>query len=400
MQEIALPNAEQLDRIIALMGGDTGIYGVRWNKLEDELIRVMDAKNLEQPDFDSIYPWAGMRRCIVDNDVNVVAYHGDPNYVEDGSIGQVMVEIPKFYYRAFKTSKGYQWEISPEPKTGFAIHPAFITARGVVDYIYFSAYEGSVFDVSENVYLYEDEQIADFSTDMLSSVANTKPCSGETQLLTIVNSRRLANNRGVRWLQQDFTSSSAIQLLFLIEYASFDTQGKIGRGITSKTSGTGNEAEKTGQTSNLGNSSGMADGDNGYVSVSYRGIENFWGNIFTWVDGLNIKADNLPYWATDEYTSNKYDGNFNFAGGELSNVNGYVSDILFDSNFNFGFLPTEVKGSSNSKLYDYYYQGTGNRVARLGGYWYYGLDAGGFCWGLTTSSGYRTRNIGARLLCK
>ncbi len=400
MGEILLPSAEQIERIIELMGGDEDVYGVEWNKGTGEVIRVAGAKNLTQEDFDYIYPWAGMRRCILNDSGEVVAYFGDPNYIEDGSIGQVMVEIPKFYYRTYRTSNGIRWEISPNNKKGFKVHPAFI-GNEELNYIYFSAYEGSIYDASSEEYLLEDEQIADFNEDKLSSIINAKPCSGTSQSLTIVNARKLANNRGEGWGIQDFTTSSAIQLLFLIEYATFNTQSAIGLGVVNKSSGEGNNSEKTGQTSQLGNKSGMADGMNGLVSISYRGIENFWGNIWKWVDGLNIKADNLPYWATHNYESDKFDSQYEFAGGRLSNQNGFVSDILLNNHFDFAFLATETKGSSNSGLADYYYQSTGIRVARFSGAWFDGLYAGGFGWTLSGSSGVSSyRTIGARLLFK
>lgn len=413
MATVTLPNAEQVERIIDLMGGDEDVYGVHWNQEIDELERVRGARNLVQNDFNKVFPWAGINRCNLNDSGQVVAYHGDPNYREDGLLGneddgftlghQVMVEIPKFYYRGFKTTKGKQWEVSPNKKSGFKLHPAFTDGVKEFDNIYMSAFEGTLYDVSASKYLKADEQIADFaktSGDKLSSVAGGRPASGETQNLTIVNSRILAENRGEGWGQQDFTTVSAIQLLLIIEYASFDSQSVIGKGVVDKTSGTGNESEVTGGTASLGNASGMASGTDGLVSVSYRGIENFWGNIYKWVDGLNIKADNQPYLAKGEYISDKYDSQFEYLGGTLAKSNGYTKDLLMNDEFDFGFLATDSKGSSSNGLHDYYYQAVGNRVALLGGDWSYGLTAGAFCLGLYYAASNRYRIIGARLLCK
>lgn len=400
MAEILLPSAEQIERMITLLGGNDDVFGVHWNKEIDEITRVGTTKDMVQADFNNVYPWAGMRRCVVTDSGNVAAYHGDPNYVEDGSIGQVMVEIPKFYYNSFRTPSGYQWEISPNKKAGFKLHPAFTDGVNEFNHVYFSAFEGSVYDMSTDEYLLEDEQTVNFDTDKLSSISGAKPCSGASQPLTIINSRKLANNRGTGWMQQDFTTTSAIQLLYLIEYANFNTQSTIGLGVVNKSGGSGNESEITGGTSHLGSSSGMAEGSNGHTSISYRGIENFWGNIYKWVDGLNIMENHLPYYSLGEYASNKYDGSFEFAGGELSSVNGYASDILFNQEFDFGFLPTEVKGSSSSHLADYYYQSTGNRVARFGGEWSNSGRAGSFLWHLNGSSADSSRSIGCRLLFK
>ena len=51
-----------------------------------------------QSDFNNIYPWSDMRRCNLSDNGTVNAYHGDPLYAEDGSNGQVMVEIPKAWW--------------------------------------------------------------------------------------------------------------------------------------------------------------------------------------------------------------------------------------------------------------------------------------------------------------
>lgn len=397
--EIRLPSAEQLDTIIRLMGGGVDdIYGVEWDRETDTITRIEAAKDLVQSDFDNIFPWAGMRRCNLADDGTVLAYYGDPNYVEDGSNGQVMVEIPKFYYLAYRTSKGYAWLVSPNKKDGFKVHPAFVRNGREINYIYRAAYDGCIYDVSDGVHLLNDEQIADFTTgtgDKLSSIAGAKPASGLTQSLTRGNARILAHNRGTGWELQDFLTVSAIQLLILIEYASFDVQTKIGKGVVEK-DGEGNEAEITGATSNLGNSSGMADGINGYTSVSYRGIENFWGNIWKWVDGINIK-DHRLYISDHDFQDDFFDSPYEYKGN-LAKENGYASNILFNDIFDFGFIPTETEGSSSTYLHDYYYQSTGNKVARLGGSWANGSHAGGFYWNVNNSSATRDRSIGAALL--
>lgn len=377
-------------------------YGLEWDKVTDTYKRLGLATGKDRAFFNNLLPWVGMRRCNLSDAGVVTAYYGDVNYKEDGSNGQVMVEIPKFYYRTEKLpDKKYRWFISPTANPGFKVHPTFVRNGVVKDKIYFSAFEGSLYDVSATAYLLADEQVADFTAttgDKLSSIANAKPASGLTQDLTIVKSRILANNRGAGWGQQDFMATSAVQMLLLVEYATLHSQNAIGLGVTNKASGTGNESELTGQTSALGNASGMGAGTNGLVSVSYRGIENFWGNMWKWVDGLNIKADNDSFVADNNFVSDKYDAQYKSLGSKLPNVNGYVSDILFTEAFDYGFLPSEVIGSSSTYLADYYYQSTGNRVARLGGNWAYGSYAGAFCWALSSSSADRSRSLGARLL--
>ena len=226
----------------------------------------------------------------------MLKYFGEDGYTETGyttkvlykgimqfPIGtpvQVMVEQPKFYYKvtplkleAISGGKGFhlrkaRYYVSDYHISGYKLHPSFLINGVEKDFIYPSAFEGSIFDTSANACLLADEQVADFNTDKLCSIANAKPCSGLTQLLTRPNSRKLANNRGSGWQLQFIHTISASQLLFMIEYASFNSQTAIGLGVVSKSSGTGNESELTGKTSSLGNSSGMASGTNGLVSIS------------------------------------------------------------------------------------------------------------------------------------
>jgi hypothetical protein len=133
------------------------------------------------------------------------------------------------------------------------------------------------------------------------------------------------------------------------------------------------------------------DGTDGLRAISYRGIENFWGNIQTWVDGLNIEGNNKAYIANDSFASDTFTSPY-ILEGTLSSTNGFVTNILFPE-----FLATAVGGASTSHLHDEYFQNTGNRVARFGGFWAAGSSAGGFRWNLDFSSTSSLRSIGSRL---
>lgn len=374
--------------------------GIQWNQTTDTITRISLKDNITQSDFDNIYPWSEMTRCNLNDDGIVTAYYGDPTYAEDGSNGQCMVEIPKVYYKYSLDTTGdriFTWEFSAIPQPGFEIHPAFRKGNIYKDKIYVSSYEGCLYDTSAGAYLLADEQVGDFTAttgDVLGSIANAKPASGLTQNLTIVNARTVAENRGTGWGLLNCTAVDLIQKLLYIEYASLNSQTAIGRGIVDKASGTGNESELTGATSSLGNTSGDAGGTDGLTSVSYRGIENLWGNIWSWVDGINIKADN-ELWinpTNENFVSDSYISPY-LVQGTLSDSNGYVSNIL---DTQYGMFATSVGGSSSIYLTDYYYQTTGNRVALLGGSWNYGSSAGCACWHFTFSSGDRIRVFGAR----
>lgn len=347
------------------------------------------------------YDTSKWRRCNVLDDGTVSAYYGDANYKEDGTNGQVMVEIHKGYGMTKFDNNIREDYLSSTKAWGFEVHPAFIRNGVEIDKVYIGAYEGSIFDVSASEYLANDEQVADFmiaTGDKLSSIANVKPCSGLTQNLTLPNSRILAQNRGVGWELQDFWTISFIQACLFVEHKTFDSQSAIGYGVCGiSDDGSTNMAINTGETSSLGNDSGESNTVTHYQTgqsvkaVSYHGIENLWGNIWKWVDGINI-LDNVPYVADYGFQSDKFSGNYKNLGLTLSQSNGYVEDW---ASIKYGFLPSLT---GTNKIGDYYYQASGARVARLGGTWSSGSYVGVTYWALDSSSGFRTRNIGARLL--
>lgn len=94
-------------------------------------------------DFDYIYPYSEMRKCTLADDGTVTAYEGEPTYKEDGSIGQVMVEIPKFYIRRFvdaATNKEYIY-ICKKKLEGYVLPECFKDRDGNENnYVYIAAY--------------------------------------------------------------------------------------------------------------------------------------------------------------------------------------------------------------------------------------------------------------------
>ena len=100
---------------------------------------------------------------------------------------------------------------------------------------------------------------------MLASIAGAKPTSGLTQGGATRNGfRTIAAKRGAGWSQQTVQAATATELLFLVEYASFNMQSKIGVGVTNKTDdGTTSMTEITGYTANLGNATGSVNNPDG-----------------------------------------------------------------------------------------------------------------------------------------
>lgn len=405
------------------------ILGLEVDFQNKTFTRLMAATNKTAgTDFDSFLMYGGRKRCNVADNGVINAYYGDEGYIEDGSNGQVMVYQPKFYYKVvpIKIDKvvdglGYhlrkaRYYISATKRTGFKLHPAFIQNEVEKDYVLIGAYEGSIYDTSTSSYLLNDEQIADFTTDKMCSIANAKPMSGLIQSLTINNSRKLATNRGAGWCQEYGQIVAMDQLLMIIEFGTFNTQTALGQGVVTITDNSSyNCSSITGSTSSLGNTSGMAAAtineiggtkteytSNGKVSISYRGKENPYGNIWKFIDGLNIEAKGIHnlYVADHSFQTDTALSPYKNAGITLAKENGYVSAMAYNEDFDWLFFPSEVKGDSSLPVGDYFYQNNtynGFLVARLGGAWDSSSSAGGFYWGVRSSSGIRDRIIGGRL---
>lgn len=420
---------------------DGDIYGVEVDFENKKFTRLAGAVNRSAGSgFDGINAFGGRKRCNLTNDGRVAAYYGEAGFsttgkltqavdrnpvgtespdenlkFSAGTIVQVMVEQPKFYYKVVpleieKKKKGgitrkVRYYVSDTPKAGFKLHPAFIENGNENEKIYLAAFEGSLYDSSASAYILDDSQVADFAADLLCSIANAKPLSGLTQNATRANVRKLAEKRGSGWEQAYIATASASQMLMLIEYASFNMQSAIGQGAVNKTDdGSSNMAEATGVTINLGNASGTASNANGVQFVSYRGEENFWGNIWGWIDGINEYMDATThegtiYIADHSFADDTGTGAYEDAGIIAVYGNGYVSAFCYSEKYDWLFIPGELLGNTALPVGDYCWNGnTGWRVAALGARWSNGLAAGAFYWDLGNASSDRYRSIGGRLV--
>lgn len=414
------------------------VLGITMDYKNKTCTRIAGAKNLTAgADFDKFSMYGGRKRCNVSDGGTINAYYGDEGYTEDGSNGQVMVYQPKFYYLVCpleydrqETGYGYHlrkanYYVSETQRAGFKLHPAFYDKNGnEVDYILMSAYEGCIYDTSASAYLKNDEQVMDASKDKFSSIAGARPASGVSQNLTRPNIEQMAKNRGEGWHSLGIKTASMEQLLMIVEMGMMNLQTAIGQGVVNLPWTTGSDttssyAGATGSTASLGNGTGRATKTTTYeggkatdytvdgkTSICYRGVENFWGNIWKFAYGINFYCEVgkpfLGYVCKDfNYAESKKTDNYENIGFALPSENGYVSAMGYSTKYDWLFLPSEVKGNSSLPVGDYYYQNNtwdGYRIALLGGHWSIGSIAGGFYWTLYGSVGTRGRAIGGRLV--
>lgn len=331
----------------------TGSYGLNWNETTDTYIRTGSSN------FTSIQSL--MKRCVLNTDgtVNYYLDHLNSNYKENGSLakldgtdGNVMVEIPKFYYKYnYNTTSGvvHEHSISLTPDAGYVVHPTFVRDGVELDYRYRAAYDGYV------------------SGGKLLSISGVYPTTNQT----ITAFRGYAQTNGAGWHQLDWLLHEAITLLCIIEYGTMNIQEALGEGRTQLSLGTWVGGSYLGITG-LSNSLGNRDGNVTYVGdaddvaadssfMSYRGIENLFGNIWKFTDGI-LFSNNVPY--VNQYPST-YDstvlGVNDISTGVTMTASGYARNL---GNSNKGFFPISVSGGSSTVgTTDYFYA---NDVGELG----------------------------------
>ena len=415
------------------------VLGITMDYKNKTCTRIAGAKNLiAGADFDKFSMYGGRKRCNVSDVGTINAYYGDEGYTEDGSNGQVMVYQPKFYYLVCpleydrqETGYGYHlrkanYYVSETQRAGFKLHPAFYDKNGnEVDYILMSAYEGCIYDTSANAYLKNDKQVMDASKDKFSSIAGARPASGISQNLTRPNIEQMAKNRGEGWHSFGIKTASMEQLLMIVEMGMMNLQTAIGQGVVNIPWATGSDttssyAGATGSTASFGNGTGRATETTTYeggkateytvdgkTSICYRGVENFWGNIWKFAYGVNIwgngkMAGGMPYICSDfNYAEGKNTDNYEGAGFTVTKANGYISAMGYSTKYDWLFMASECLGNSSLPVGDYTYiteNLNGYRIARLGGGWIDGSNAGGFYWNLYDGVGARNRRIGGRLV--
>jgi len=390
---------------------------ISWDSATDTYFRSTGIAATEQV---TTATHLGMRRCTL-LDTGAVNYYLSPfnsNYKADGSAsiltgadGQVMVEIPAFYVKLTVTGTVRNYAISSVAKTGYTLHPAFTKDGSNVAYRYCGAYDACVFNgsVYESGLNWDDNWSAgqnwqaDGSNAKLASVSGVHPAIGATR----ANFRAMAANRGTAFRQLDFYLLHAIQLLYLVEYGSFNSQTKLGDGNVAVSSGypaasgtqTDSPHSAAGKSNTLGNSStnptiGASKTARDSAFMSYRGIENFYGNCWTFIDGFNINSNQAYVSNTRSTFADDTSTGYSSIGSAMVASDGWVTDM---QSIQFGFLPSAVGGSSSTYVGDYYYQASGWRSAFFGGTADVALNAGAFFWYLAGGSGILYRSLGGRL---
>lgn len=231
------------------------IYGVQWDGTSTtKWTRTDEAAGFTDPvpytagktaaqcssPFDSIQPWAGM--------------------VKSTRTGGVMVAIPKFWYKLEKVGNGLKIQIATKATTGFSVSPAHMTrgdGKGERDVVYIGRYH--------------------CGTDFKSN-------SGQVPKLntTRANFRTSIHALGANIWQADFALRFTLWLLYLVEFADWNTQKTIGKGC-----GDNSSAKAMGYTDSMPYHTGttQSNRDTYGLGTQYRNIEGLWDNCYDFADG-------------------------------------------------------------------------------------------------------------------
>lgn len=328
--------------------------GLEIDYLNRTFTRTQEATNKSMgQDFNSYIMYGGRTRCNVADDGTINAFYGENGYTEDGSNGQVMVYQPKFYYKrlihsADGMSKGsiVRHEtliLSAEEQPGFKLAPIF---AGNLDYVLLPAFDAGLVD------------------NKLVSIAGVKPITN----LTVIQAETYANARGNGWHIMNLAAESANQMLEMVEFGTMNGQSAIEQGLTYLPNGNNAYSYITGSTSTLGNGTGHAASTqveisgttytmntDGYRAISYRGMENPWGNLWSMIGGVNVSGNGSQqggtvYVCTDfNYTPSVISSNYQDIGLNLPSVYGWINAMGYANEaYDWVYLPAECSDDANS----------------------------------------------------
>ena len=319
-----------------------------------------------------------IRPCLF-KDGAVVGYLNPDNFAqfEDGSAaditsgdaGDVMIEILKTGYKITNANNVLTVQITNDPKKdGFCYKAHTRANEGDREKLYIGAFLGSNKD------------------NKLRSVSGVSPLN--TTGLTDFRTYAKANGAGYDLFA--FYPMTLLQCLYLIMYKNLDSQTALGQGYV----GDMNWAyriKNTGATIDKGMSYGTSDQ---MEQMKFLGIEDFWGNLYQWIDGLVSTSDYHALVATDNF--NDTGENYTDLGALFTkNIGGYMKEP--QGNNDAGFIIGTGGGSSSTYFSDNADFSSG-RVPYFGGCYDVGSGAGAFQLGVSYSPERAGDYLGGRLM--
>ena len=312
----------------------------------------------------------------------VVRYYLNPNDfskkvdgtaadITTGADGDVMIEFPMVYYKFYSETDingvtwiGCRFSLTSPDSTYCA--NAFLSQAGVIQQtMYMAAYDGFTYN------------------NALRSLSGKAPSASQT----IGTFRTQATANGTGYHQQEWSKRVLLQAMFVMMFKGTNSQTLLGKGVTSASA-----AITTGSM----DAKGMYWGDQtGTAGVKFAGVENFWGNIYKFCDGLENVSKVYQYKLYAPY--NGAASGYTSAGAIAGTAGQYINAMEMANGY--GMLPDgTVSDEASSYFHDYIYFGTSDTyICYTGGVWNNGVSAGAFCVDLSSTASYSSTYIGASL---
>ena len=319
------------------------IYSVSWDgSANPKLTRGDDAADFEDPvpavgagtgssPFDDLLPWSGMQK------------------VTDGE--NVLVSIPKFWVKV--SYFPFKVQIADKEIEGFQVSPAHRDrgdGQGERDVVYIGRYE------CDNSYMSRSGQ----SPGVNKALATFR--SGIKRL-------------GTGYYQADYAIQLTWWMLYLVEFANWNGQTAIGRGYVDGHSA----AINTGGTDSMIYHTGRAEGVDGNTAIEYRWIENPWGNVWEYRDGIIFADTNICTYNNPENFSDAYNGTgATIRSNKRAPAIGYISEWGYDTSDNSFIYPSSAAGTDSTYVPDGCSYKSGGSALLVGGSWADAFFAGPF----------------------
>ena len=342
------------------------IYGAEWDGTATTAwTRTDGAANFADPipavnngdgssPFDNISPWKDIRR------------------IEDETAG-TLVEIPKFYYKWTRDGSKMKLQISSKEFDGAFVSPAHADrgdGEGERDVVYVGAYHcvGTTF----------------------KSTSGATPYGNYTraQYRNVIHA-----NLGSDVWQWDFAMWWTINMLYLVEYADWNSQAKIGYGC-----GNGSSVQNNGLTDSMTYHTGTnASTRTSYGHTRYRYIEDLWGNVYDWCDGIYFSAARVYCIKNPANFSDTTGGTQTGTRATTSNITSAWSTPNA-SGFEYALCPSATNGSYSSYICDGYDYGSTGVVLYVGYFHSQSESAGIFSMISNGTASEKSSSIGSRLM--
>lgn len=398
----------------------------------------------------SVYPYNSVKPCNVAEDMSVNAYLGDADFQWDGSNGDVMLEVPQVYTaRYFETdSDGVEWEyrwVAAGPVGRCHLDHAFTDGDRQSEKIYIPIFNGSLntegtkLESKAGVFPLHNKTRAQFRT--LCTAKGDKWCLDDVWTMHLLDTLFIVMfagtnaqtilGRGRSEMPYDNAANVALQARNNTNYItiakSWAERFTVGQGIGIGTSAGSQSVfaertvtqitdsaeiesasniffdgdpvnittdhhvwscvQKTGATIEMQSANGRVEGVDGRTAVRFLYIEDWFGNMWQFRDGDNIKKFQHYYCnKRSSYADKVYEGDYFKVGYEASQTGGYVKKFGYDPEWPEIEICVDATGSSGTYFPDYYWAAEGGELVISGGNVYGGVNVGPF---------YRTCDYGS-----